>query len=523
MTAPRWLAVLAVASLVLLAGSADAEPLRVLVAASHTQGRAGERPLKYADDDARSVRDVFVRLGGVTSDHALLLPHASADDLLHAIDAAAHLSAGRASSDVTLIFYFSGHGDRSAIHLGDERLPIDVIEARLRSVNAALRIVVLDACRTNDGRPKGFSDADPFAVQLPEGDAAKGTVRLHASADGEVAQESDELGGAVFTHYWVNGLLGAADANDDGEITLGEAYAYAYQQTLWRSAVSSGVEQRPSALIDLQEAAPLVLSRTTRSSAIRFPLAADTHYVVYGLGSQTVVGDLWGTADRHKTLAVKQGRYVVHRRGGGRSSAADVAIARGEVVDLTPGDFRDVPEESIAQKGGAIVLRPEELSAGYTVQTTGRLVAFGQEGDLRWMHAWDGWALGGGVHAGGGALDSGTWDTTLAWVGADVLGERRFRLGWPSLRLGVGATFDYLFQTLRRSDAAALSGTPYATEQKARAIVTGGRLAVGLRMPLAQAVWIDLEGRGDLLGTELGGAATALMRGSARAGLGTAF
>jgi hypothetical protein len=358
---------------------------------------------------------------------------------------------------------------------------------------------------------------------LPDGDKAKGTVRLHASADGEVAQESDELGGAVFTHYWVNGLLGAADANDDGQITLGEAYGYAYQQTLWRSAVSLGVEQRPAALIELQEAAPLVLTRTTRSSAIRFPLAGDTHYVVYALGSQTVAGDLWGTADRRNVLAVKQGRYIVHRRGGGRSSAIEVTVGRDEVVDLAPGDFRAVPEETMSLKGGVVVLRPEELSAGYAAQSTGRLVAFGQEGDVRYMHAWEAWAFGGGVHAGGGALDSSAWDTTLAWFGADVIVERRFALGWPTLRLGAGATFDDVFQTLRRADAAALAGTPYATEQRARAFLAGGRLAIGLRLPLGRAVWVDIDGRGDLLGTELGGGAMAVWRASARAALGVAY
>jgi hypothetical protein len=525
MRAARWVASFVLAALVLLlARSASAEPVRILVAAGRAQGRTGERPLRFADDDAKSVRDVFVRLGGVSPAHALLAQHATADDVLHSIDAAAHLSAGHPRDEVAVIFYFSGHADRAAIHLGEERLPIEEIQSRLRAVNAALRIVVLDACRTNDGRAKGFSDAEPFAVALPDGGAARGTVLLHASADGEVAQESDELGGAVFTHYWVNGLLGAADANDDGQVTLGEAYAYAYQQTLWRTAISSGVEQRPSAIVDLQEAAPLVLSRTTRTSAIRFPVAADVHYVVYALGSQTVVGDLWGTAERGKTLALKPGRYIVHRRGGGQSSAAEIALARDAVVELSPSAFRPVPEEAISLKGGAVVLRPDELGAGYTVQSTSRIVAFGQEGELRYTHLWDGWGLGGALHGGTGTLDSSAWHSTVAWLGADALGERRWALGWPTLRLGVGVTFDYVFQTLRRADAAALAGTPYATpDQTARSILAGGRLVVGLRLPVSPAAWLDVEGRGDVLGTELGGAAAAVVRASARAGVGMAF
>jgi hypothetical protein len=390
-------------------------------------------------------------------------------------------------------------------------------------VKSSVRIVVLDACRTNDGRGKGFADAEPFTVVLPEETAAKGTVLLHASADGEVAQESDALGGAVFTHYWVNGLVGAADTNADGHITLGESYAYAYQQTLWRSAVSSGVPQRPSAVIDLEEAAPLVLTRTAKASAIRFPMAGDTHYVVYGNGSQTVAGDLWGAPDHATVLAVTPGHYIVHRRGGGVSSAAEVVVSQGEQRPLASSDFLPFSDEALSQKGGDLVLHPHELTAGYAAGSTTRLVAFGQEAEARYTHVWDRWALGGGIHGGVGNLDTAYWNTSVQWVGADLLFERRVPLGWPTLRVGAGAVVDYVEQTLRRTDAAALSGTPYAAEQRVSGVLGGGRAVVGLRAPLSSRVWVDAEGRFDVLGTNLAGAPTALVRGSGRVALGWGF
>jgi hypothetical protein len=523
----RWISsLLLVIGLALASGDALAEPLRILIAASRSQGHSSERPLKHADDDARSVRDVFVRLGGVAPEHALLLTDPSADELLHAIDRAAHIANGHPADEVLLLFYFSGHGDHDTIHLGEERLPIDVVESRLEQVNASLRIVVLDACRTNDGRPKGFSAVDPFAVVLPPANTAKGVVRIHASADGEVAQESDELGGAVFTHYWVNGLSGAADTNNDSQITLGESYAYAYQQTLWRSAISSGVAQRPLALIELQEAAPLVLTRTVSTSAIRFPLAADTHYIVFGIGSETVVGDLWGAADHGVTLAVPPGHYIVHRRGNGTSSAAEVVVAQGEARALSSGDFVAFSEERLSRKGGDLVIHPDELSVGYGAQATNDLIAFGQEVDVRYTHVssgWDHWALGGGVHWGSGSLNTSYWNTNLQWVGGDLLLERRIPLGWPTLRIGAGATFDYVLQTLRRTDAAGLAGTPYATQENHQGALGGGRLAVGLRMPLSTRLWLDAEARGDVLGAEVAGAGTVLLGVSGRGAIGWAF
>jgi hypothetical protein len=518
-----FLRLLLAACVVLPSAEAFADPLRIVIAAGHNRGLTGERPLKHADNDARSVHDVFVRLGGVSADHALLLQHPSADEVLHAIERAAHMADGHRDDDVSVLFYFSGHGDREAIHLGDERLPLDVIEARLASVKASLRIVVLDACRTNDGRAKGFGDADPFAVVLPETGGAKGTIRLQASADGEVAQESDDLGGAVFTHYWVNGLIGAADADNDGHITLGESYSYAYQQTLWRSAVSSGVAQRPSAVLDVREAAPLVLTRTTQSSAIRFPVSADTHYIVYSVGSQTVVGDLWGSPEHAATLAVTPGHYIVHRRGDGRSSAAEVAVAPGEARPLSSQDFLPFSEETLAEKGGTVVLHPNEVSAGYSAQSTTRLVSFGQEGDIRFAHVIDGWAIGGGAHGGAGTYDTGYWNTNVQWFGADVFVERRVPLGPATFRLGGGVVAEYVLQSLERADAAALAGTPYATKASGQCALAGGRVAVGVRVPIAGRLWLDVEAAGELLGTEMAGAATALVRGSGRAAVGWSF
>jgi hypothetical protein len=519
----RFASVLLFLVALLAASRASADPLRIVIAASHTLGRTGERPLRYADDDAKNVRDVFVRLGGVLPERAVLLVHPSAEEVLRAIDHAASLAAGQPTDQVSVVFYFSGHGDRESIHLGEERLPIDVIEARLRQVNAGLRIVVLDACRTDEGRPKGFADADPFAVALPSTEPALGTVRLHASADGEAAQESDELAGAVFTHYWVNGLLGAADTNGDGQVTLAESYDYAYQQTLWRSSLSSGVAQRASSRIDLHEAAPLVLTRTRQSSAVRFPLSADTHYLVFGVGSQSVVGDLWGSPERRATLALKPGHYIVYRRGGAVSSAADVTVGHDEIRDLSTNDFLPVPEETLARKGGDVVLRPNELSVGYAVESTSRLVALGQVVDVRLLHAWEGWALGGGVHAGAGALDTSSWNTTLTWIGGEVLVERRIRLGWPTLRVGGGVTAEYVWQALVRADAATLAGTPYATKESSRSFLAGARATVGARFPVTSRVWVDVEGRGDVLATQIAGAGAVVVRGAGGAQVGVAF
>ncbi len=70
---------------------------------------------------------------------------------------------------------------------------------------------MLDACRST--RAKGMSGEEGFAISLGSPAGSSGLAWLFASADGEAAQDSDQLGGALFTHAWVTGLRGAADAN----------------------------------------------------------------------------------------------------------------------------------------------------------------------------------------------------------------------------------------------------------------------------------------------------------------------
>lgn len=501
---------------------ARAEPLRVLVAVGHRAGLRGEAPLKHAVRDAERVRDLFVRLGGVRPEHALLLREPTGAALGAALDRAAQIARAGRRDEVALLFYFSGHGDRERLHLGPERVALRDIDAKLAAAPAALRIVIADACRTGDVRPKGFAAEEPFAISLSSG-GASGVVRIHASADGEVAQESDDLGGAVFTHYWLAGLAGAADADGDARVTLSEAYAFAYHQTLFRSARASGVVQRPEAVFDVKEAAPIVLTQTARASAIRVPRASDAHYVVYALGSRTVAAELWSAPDRAVTLAVPPGRYVVHRRAGGRSAAVEIALGKGEQRELGPSEFRAVAGETLAQKGGDIVLAPDELGAFYAARR-GRLVDLGHEAGFRYAHAWDGaWALGVGAFVGVGDRDTALQTSDLTWFGAEATLERRARVGDVLLRAGLGPRVLGLVQTLRRADAERVARAGYDAERRFRAAAVGGHALLGARWLVSPRAWLGLEGTGELLGAELEGSAALLWSAGAGASVGLSF
>ncbi|MBK6694711.1 MAG: caspase family protein [Myxococcales bacterium] len=457
-----------------VASPAHGEPLRILVAAGHRYGAPSERPLQYARDDAMRVSEVFRQIGGVRPDAAIFLDEPTGAQLAAALERARVMAQARRPDEVSLVFYFSGHGDRERLHLAAETMAVSDLAARVAKVPAALRVVVLDACRNDDTREKGMSQDAPFAVALPDGTgAAVGTVWIHASSEGDPAQESRELGGGVFTHYWLSGLRGAADADSDRRVTLAEAYDYAYHQTLFRSARASGVLQRPTAQLDLRETGPVVLTTPTPMTArLVLPQVADAQYLVYEPRSRRVLSEAWSAADRRVSLALAPGAYVVQRRAAGRGGAAEVTLGRGEERTLGPSDFRDVALETLAQKGGAVIVSPNELEALYApaVQLELGLV---QRGFLRYHRRFDGWAMGVGVHGAVGRMDTAARRVDEKTAGASLNIEWRGAIGPITLRAGGGPVLEWIGQRLERIDAERASAAGLVTSESKSAVGAG--------------------------------------------------
>ncbi|HEY8074809.1 MAG TPA: caspase family protein [Labilithrix sp.] len=534
----KLLASLACAGATFLASSAaSAEPVRLLVSVGHKIGLAAEQPLKFADTDAARVRDVLVAMGGVTADHAVVLSEPSAAQLYAALDKLKAESAKHKPDEVTIIFYFSGHGDREAIHLGDQRVPITELSQRLTSIPAALRIVVTDACRSS--REKGMTAEAAFPISLGQLPQANGSVWLNAASDGEAAQESDELQGAIFTHAWLNGLRGAADANGDGRVTLDEAFAFAHAQTLLRSAKSSGVLQKPEAIVSLTETAPVVLTQTAQKLAVvSLPPSRDTHYLVYATGAKSVLAEIWGSGERRTQLAVPPGRYVIHRRIGGAGGLAQIAIGQGEERDLEGPDFAPASLEALARKGSdpdADVVdappppyRPKhELELGWEVGSSSRAPFL--------MGPTAGYAYVLGSHL---ALDFGG-GLELSTVSGDpekektvtpfarVALEPRWAIGRFTLRGAFGARAGIIFQTITRSDAPVLERGGYSGSTSTSAFSWGPEARAGVRWATAaetsRALFVDLEGGTNLALFDQAGSTKAIPVLTGMLGLGARF
>jgi hypothetical protein len=234
-----------------------------LVVSSNDGGR-DRVPLRFADSDARSVAEVLRTLGGLRGDDLALLTGATRASFQASFEKVrAAVAAGKATGGGgtrrELIVYYSGHSDEQGLLLGGERLGYSELRRWIDGTDAEVRIAILDSCasgaliRLRGGalRPSFLSDAST---------SARGHAFLTSSSADEAAQESDRIGAAFFTHYLLSGLRGAADISRDGLVTLGEAYQFAFHETVGRTQKTAAGPQHPAYDIQLAGTGDLVLT-----------------------------------------------------------------------------------------------------------------------------------------------------------------------------------------------------------------------------------------------------------------------
>jgi hypothetical protein len=343
------------AAILSIAPPARAEGLhRFAVVVGNDTGGSDTRPLLYARADARKVHDILTRLGGVAASDAQLLLDGSAQDLLAALAQTERRAAdARARGERTaLVLYYSGHAKDGALRLGDTRLPLDSLRARIAASPVDVRIAILDSCRSGElTRTKGARRAPAFQIQAEGPRDAKGLVILTSSSSDEDSQESDLVGGSYFSHHLASGLLGGADRSGDGRVTLFEAYAYAYDRTVADTAETAAGPQHPTFSYDLAGNGDLVLTDVAaRREGIYLPREAPGG-VYYLVDRQGFVAAEIVKNEGDRRIALPPGRYRVKRRLADRLRVGEIDVSAGQMITLDEGHLRDAPFSDDPVKG----------------------------------------------------------------------------------------------------------------------------------------------------------------------------
>lgn len=352
---PR-LAALAVALIALVVvASRVAWAQRFAVVIGNNAGRANELPLEFAERDATRMADVLTSVGEVAPDKLMLVQASTAAKARQALISTNERIRGQASSSQSsmLIVYYSGHSDAQALHLGDSSLPMSELEGLVRGSAARLRVLIVDSCRSGAlTRKKGGRPAPAMQLRVLE-PAGDGMVVLAASAAGEDAQESPDLGGSFFTHHLLSGLLGAADADRDGRVTITEAYEYAYANTLRDSSATLNGTQHPSYRYDLRGQGEVVLTdlRGGARAQLMIPAGLDV-IVMRGSASGEVLAEARTPASAPGLLSLPPGKLFIRARAAQALFEQELTLRGGRLHQLSTEEMDRIELTRLARKGG---------------------------------------------------------------------------------------------------------------------------------------------------------------------------
>jgi hypothetical protein len=300
------------------------------------------------------VAEVLQEVGGVRPENVTLLKGQDAGTVRRTLIAVNDRVRGAAGQTV-LIVYYSGHADAGALHLGRTQLEMSELEQLVRGSAASFRLLILDACRSGGlTRVKGGAPIPPFDIRLSERVAGEGAVFLTSSSASEDSQESDEIKGSFFTHALVSGLLGAADANGDGRVTLDEAYRYAYEATLRASSRTLAGTQHPTFQYEVRGQGDVVLATLDAASPARSWVELPegrTWLLFQGSEEGPVVGEV-SARDKARRLSVKAGRYFLRGRGAEVLLEGAFVAPAGAAVAVDESQLQRTAYARLVRKGG---------------------------------------------------------------------------------------------------------------------------------------------------------------------------
>lgn len=215
----------------------------------------------YARRDARLMRDYLVQSMGYRD-----------DNIITAVDEEATKAAfnrifeGQLANYITpgesdVFIYYSGHGapdveNASAYFVPHDADPnyaaqtgysLDQFYRELNELDAKSITVVMDACFSG-GSEAGMliQEASPIfiSVENPAANLSNGVVLTSSSGD-QISSWYREKGHGLFTYFFLKGIRGEADGDQDGAVTSEEVFGYLMENVPYLARRLFNREQTP--------------------------------------------------------------------------------------------------------------------------------------------------------------------------------------------------------------------------------------------------------------------------------------
>lgn len=296
--------------------------------------------LRYAVEDARAIGRVLEDMGGVLPGDSHFLEEPDRESFFERTRELADLidRARERFRRVEVIVYYSGHSDEKSLFLGDNRITYVEFMDFIKSLDADVRIAILDSCASGAlTLPKGVIKRPPFLLDTAYD--MKGYAIMTSSSASEAAQESGRLKRSFFTHNLISGMRGAADMNQDGRITLNEAYQFAFDGTLAQTEKTMAGPQHPNYRIEMSGTGDVIITELWKSTAV-LVLASDVRGKIYIHNQKNIlVAELDKSAGREMSLGLEAGDYRIINLDGRRALESVLTLARGKSQAIGRLDF----------------------------------------------------------------------------------------------------------------------------------------------------------------------------------------
>jgi Caspase domain len=244
------------------------------------------RPLRYAEKDAKDLAAALQDPARGAFHSVRVLSGREETGRASVLAAVRALAREATRPDDIVVVYVSGHGTLSRDERGELRrylvtrdaafraipqtaLSMDALEAEFDQLPSRRRLLVLATCHSGSGKSLLPQSLERELAGIKSGffvrpleDSSRAALKFAASDWGETAREDESLQNDIYTHFFIEGLGGGADRNEDGAVTATEAHDFARRRTF----AFTGGRQRPSAEILEVGADPVVLAGSVRRS-----------------------------------------------------------------------------------------------------------------------------------------------------------------------------------------------------------------------------------------------------------------
>lgn len=305
-----------------LATSAVAGTKRLAIVYGHNGGDGPRSALRYAEADAARMAKVFLEAGRVEPGNVKLLQGRPLAELFAALEWAK--TEAKADKQTLLFVYLSAHATaEEGLLPGAEQVRWKELKRRITATGAKARVTIIDACQSSGVIETAAKEAPAFTIEAEDLLTVQGDAFITSSASTEPSLEAGQLRGSVFTQHLLAGLRGAADVTQDGQISLDEAYRFAYERT---AAGESG--QHPGLAVRLSGYGDIVVTRVREEGPGVVVPPGIERLVIRDPSTRDVV--LSAVRPSAQRLLVPSGTWLVELEREGKRKEGRLAVpARG--------------------------------------------------------------------------------------------------------------------------------------------------------------------------------------------------